>query len=147
ERLSRFLRFLVERHLEGKDQEIKESLIGFEVFGRRPDYDPKLDSIVRTEAVRLRARLLEYYAGEGARDTAVIEVPKGGYVPRCRPRAVEGEQATRPKRLWLMIGLTGLIAAATVSGVFWTLSKEASVPIAVLPLVNQSGDRANEYFV
>ena len=46
ERLSRFLRFVVERHLEGRDQEVKESLIGVEVFGRKPDYDPKLDSVV-----------------------------------------------------------------------------------------------------
>src|SRR6476469_4053405 len=43
DRVSRLLRFLVERHLEGKDDELKESLIGVEVFGRKPDYDPKLD--------------------------------------------------------------------------------------------------------
>ena len=49
-RMSQFLRFLVERHLEGKDDELKESVIGIEVFGRRPDYDPKQNSIVRTEA-------------------------------------------------------------------------------------------------
>lgn len=67
ERLSRFLRFLVEGHLEGKDTEIKESLIAVEVFGRRPDYDPKQDSIVRSEAARLRARLIEYYAGRRRR--------------------------------------------------------------------------------
>jgi hypothetical protein len=52
ERLSRFLRFVVERHLEGKDSEMKESLIAIEVFGRKPDYDPKQDSIVRSEAAR-----------------------------------------------------------------------------------------------
>ena len=57
ERLSGFLRFLVERHLEGRDTELKESVIAHEVFGRQADYDPKLDAIVRTEAVRLRARL------------------------------------------------------------------------------------------
>src|SRR5436853_7368083 len=49
EGLSRLLRFLVERHLEGRDNELKESLIGVEVYGRRPDYDPKLDSTVRSE--------------------------------------------------------------------------------------------------
>src|SRR5436189_2027488 len=84
ERLSRFLRFLVERHLEGRTEEIKESLIAVEVFGRKPDYDPRLDSIVRTEAGRLRARLTEYYAAEGRQDPGIIEVPKGGYVPRFR---------------------------------------------------------------
>ena len=57
ERLSRFLRFVVERHLEGRDHELKESVIGTEIFGRKPDYNPKNDAIVRTEARRLRALL------------------------------------------------------------------------------------------
>jgi hypothetical protein len=61
ERMSRFLRFLVERHLEGSDNQLKESVIAVEVFGRKPDHDPSRDSIVRTEAGRLRARLAEYY--------------------------------------------------------------------------------------
>src|SRR6516164_5534260 len=81
ERLSRFLHFVVERHLEGRDQELKESLIAIEVFGRQPGYDSKQDPIVRTEASRLRARLSEYYLGEGKGDTLAIELPKGGYVP------------------------------------------------------------------
>src|SRR5580700_6322992 len=85
ERLSRFLRFSVERHLEGRDDELKESVIGTEIFGRKPDYDPKSDSIVRTEARRLRALLNEYYLSEGQGDALVIELPKGGYVPVLRP--------------------------------------------------------------
>ncbi|HYL38612.1 MAG TPA: hypothetical protein VEV17_22030, partial [Bryobacteraceae bacterium] len=84
ERLSRFLRLVVELHLDGKDEEIKESLIGVEVFGRRPDYDPKRDSIVRTEASRLRARLFEYYAGGGKADPVIIDLPKGRYMPVFR---------------------------------------------------------------
>ncbi len=63
ERLARFLRFVVEQHLEGRDGEIKESVIAIEVFGRSPDHDPRQDSIVRTEAARLRARLGEYRLG------------------------------------------------------------------------------------
>ena len=49
DRQSQFLRFLVERHLEGRDNELKESVIAVEVFGRDPGYDPKLDGIVRTK--------------------------------------------------------------------------------------------------
>src|SRR5215471_1784672 len=82
EQLSRLLRYLVERHLEGRDDELKESVIGVEVFGRDPEYNPKLDPIVRTEARRLRARLTEYYEGEGRAHMARIELPKGGYVPK-----------------------------------------------------------------
>src|SRR5579872_6243042 len=81
ERLSRFLRFVVDRHLAGRDPELKESVIGTEIFGRRPDYNPKTDAIVRTEARRLRALLNDYYLGDGKGDPLVIELPKGGYVP------------------------------------------------------------------
>ena len=57
ERLSSFLRYVVEGHLDGKDDELKESVIAVEVFGRSPDFDSRLDPVVRTEAVRLRALL------------------------------------------------------------------------------------------
>src|SRR5229473_2640844 len=91
ERLARFLRFVVERHLEGRDTELKESVIAIEIFGRRSDHDPRQDSIVRTEAGRLRARLSEYYIGEGKDDAVVIELPKGGYTPVFRLSAVTTE--------------------------------------------------------
>jgi tetratricopeptide (TPR) repeat protein len=91
EQLSRLLRFLVERHLEGRDQEIKESVIGVEVFGRDPAYNPKFDPIVRTEARRLRARLNQYYESEGKHDVVRIDLPKGGYVPVVQ--GAEGQQA------------------------------------------------------
>src|SRR5580658_8082412 len=84
ERLSRFLQFVVERQLEGRDHELKETVIAMEVFGRPPDYNPKQDAIVRTEAGRLRSRLGQYYSGAGKTDRLVIELPKGGYVPEFR---------------------------------------------------------------
>src|SRR2546429_3538421 len=95
ERMSRFLRFVVEGHLDHKDHELKESVIAIEVFGRRPDFDCRLDPVVRTEAARLRARLNEYYIKEGKADALVIELPKGGYVPHFREVAEE-RQAVAP---------------------------------------------------
>ena len=86
ERLSRFLRFVVEGHLDGKDHELKESVIAIEVFGRRPDFDSRLDPVVRTEAVPA-TREAERVLHEGRKgDALVIELPKGGYVPRFRER-------------------------------------------------------------
>ena len=41
-----------------------------------------MDSIVRVEAHRLRKRLREYYAGEGAGHSIKIDVPPGQYTPR-----------------------------------------------------------------
>src|SRR5580704_12935321 len=79
-RASQFLRFVVEGTLAGEDG-FKEYLIGVEVFERPQDYDPKDDPVVRIEAGRLRKKLSEYYAGSGANDPIIIELPKGGYVP------------------------------------------------------------------
>src|SRR5262249_1266627 len=115
ERTSKLLRFLVERQLEGRENELKESVIVVEVFGRRPDYDPKVDSTVRREAVRLRARLSKYYSTEGSQDPVVIDLPKGGYVPSFRrPEPISSAQKAGPKRLWLTAGLAGfaLLTAA-----------------------------------
>src|SRR5689334_8380560 len=64
-RLSRFLRFAVEQVLEGRGEELKEQLVGVEVFDRKSDYDPRVDPIVRVEARRLREKLKIYYASTG----------------------------------------------------------------------------------
>jgi TolB-like protein len=160
ERLSRFLRFVVEGHLEGKDRELKESLLAIEVFGRSPGYDPKQDPIVRTEASRLRARLSEYYLGEGKDDPLIIELPKGGYVPTIRLSQHRPETTAplktalsesplkkwRPrKRAWIGAALACLVVAlAAVS--WWHSHPEDPIPIAVLPLMNLNQDPSTDYF-
>jgi Tol biopolymer transport system component len=88
-RASSFLRFVVERKLEGHAGEIKESVIAVEVLGRTPSFDSKSDPIVRVEAGRLRERLSSYYEAEGGADPVLISLPKGRYVPEfteLRPR-------------------------------------------------------------
>lgn len=82
ERNTRFLRYVVERTLEGKAGEIKETVIATEVYGRAGDYDPKTDSIVRVEATRLRQKLRAYYESEGRDASVRIHLPSGTYVPR-----------------------------------------------------------------
>ena len=146
ERLSRFLRFVVERHLEGRDDELKESVIALEVFGNR-DYDPKRDSIVRTEAGRVRARLAEYYLGEGGGDPVIIELPKGGYVPVFR-RIGEARtgRKSRSGRRWLTVALASLAVTLAVSGWWRVQHNSAPITIAVLPLHNLSPDPGNDYF-
>jgi hypothetical protein len=81
ERMIRFLRFVVGRKLAGEEQDIREFVIGMEVFDRDPGYDPKIDTIVRVEARRLRKKLEAYYEGPGAGDSLRIDVPGPGYVP------------------------------------------------------------------
>ena len=56
-RMSRFLRFAVERVMCGQSEQLKEYVLGVEVFDRKPSYDPRVDPIVRVEARRLRSKL------------------------------------------------------------------------------------------
>jgi len=150
ERMSRFLRFVVDRTVEGKGSELKESVIAVEVFGRRADYDPKLDSIVRTEAGRLRSRLAEYYSREGSGDPIVIELPKGGYAPAFRSNGVHEPPAeVAPVRRWpklaLMVSSVIVVLAALV---WWRLGGTPEpIAIAVLPFENLGGDPSNADFV
>jgi len=84
-RLCRFLHFSVEQALAGEASCIKEQLVGIEVFDRKPDYDPRVDPIVRVEARRLRVKLKEYYDAAGSSDAVRIEFPVGSYAPRFFP--------------------------------------------------------------
>lgn len=80
-RLARFLRFTVERAISGKLEDLKEYTIGVEVYDRQPTYNPSLDSIVRSEARRLRTKLKEYYQGEGKDRRVFIYYRLGSYIP------------------------------------------------------------------
>jgi TolB-like protein len=84
-RQSRLLRHVVERTLAGQADQLKEYSVGMEVFDRDDKYDPRIDSIVRVEAGRLRSRLDEYYAGDGASDAVRISLPRGAYVAVFEP--------------------------------------------------------------
>lgn len=81
ERMRRFLRFVVERALEDDAEALKEYTVGMEVFDRPADFDPRIDSIVRVEARRLRRKLNEYYETEGQSDVVRIGLQEGSYAP------------------------------------------------------------------
>jgi TolB-like protein/tetratricopeptide (TPR) repeat protein len=84
DRLARFLRFAIENALAGNIDLLKEYVIGTEVYDRKPPYHPSQDSIVRTEARRLRAKLKDYYESEGKQDPVFIYFRPGTYVPLFR---------------------------------------------------------------
>lgn len=81
ESLKAFLRFVVEKTVDDEEVLLKEYTIATEVFGRNDDYDPRIDSVVRVQAGRLRTKLHEYYTTEGKSDQIVIDLPKGHYHP------------------------------------------------------------------
>lgn len=118
ERLRRFLLMTVERTLSGDAERISEYHLGREVFDRNKNYDPRIDSIVRVEARRLRGKLTQYYKGAGAEDPVVIEFQQGSYVPVFR-------YAVKP-----------LLAARSLS----------PRTVAVLPFLNISADPGQDFF-
>ena len=85
-RLKRFLSFIVGETLLGRGDQLKEYVIGVQVFDKDSSFDPRADPIVRVQARRLRVRLLRYYREEGGADPIVIELPKGGYTPVFKTR-------------------------------------------------------------
>lgn len=153
EQLRSFLRFTVEKTLDGSGHQIKEYVVGLEVFNRGESFDPRTDSIVRAQAKNLRSRLERYYASEGSDDGILIEYPKGSYTPIFRRREASvplspARQLVPRKTLWL-------IAAGVALGVLassWFLAGRRPRPasegpsIAVLPFVDMSADKDQDYF-
>ena len=120
------LRFLVESAVEGRESELKESVIGVEVFDRDVSYSPRADPVVRVTVGRLRSKLERYYQREGARDSLRITIPKGAYVPvfeRCGPEpvAMAPPAAGRPVglKVWIAAVALGAVALAAVWMVRW----------------------------
>jgi hypothetical protein len=78
-------------HSVGEQNSVKEYQIATEVFGRAADFDPRLDSTVRVQTSRLRAKLAEYYAGPGAQDSVIVEIPRGAYSVSVHTRTLPAD--------------------------------------------------------
>ncbi|MGH9661142.1 MAG: hypothetical protein ACRD96_21520, partial [Bryobacteraceae bacterium] len=137
----------MERAAEGNAEELKETVIGMEVFGRAPGYDPKVDPIVRVQAARLREKLRDYYGASDRNGELVLEVPKGGYAPRWRLAVAEPTGLRRWRRRAVGVAAASAFALALGGWLWWRAAPSRSVSsIAVLPLENLGGDPANDYF-
>jgi TolB-like protein len=125
-RMSRFLRYVVERTVAGEADQLKEYAVGVEVFDRDEKYDPRLDAIVRVEAGRLRSRLDEYYSAEGAASPIRISLPRGGYVAQIErrpeplpPPATPTAGVVENRRTWTAWPLTAGLICAVAAMVLW----------------------------
>jgi adenylate cyclase len=159
-RSSDILRYICSRALDGKDDQVNEYAIGVDVFNRPESFDPRIDSIVRTEISRLRKRLKDYYSGEGSGATVRIDLPLRSYVPTF----AFPEPETVPKRLdppipapaspagsrgKLLISATVIVVLAGGALGWRSLVRRTPQPsittLAVLPFVNLSGDPGQGY--
>jgi len=153
-RISEFLQFVVSRSIDGQAGEIKEYLIGVEVYNRSRSYDPRADSIVRAEASRLRGKLREYYEAGGKNDPIRIELNKGSYTPvfRLNSATTIPEPNRVPEILpkakfrwqWAAAAVVLLLAVA-IAAVWWSIRGPGKVQsIAVMAPVNLGSDRNSD---
>jgi TolB-like protein/Tfp pilus assembly protein PilF len=166
-----FLQLIVEHALAGRVDNLRERMIGVEMFGRRIDYDTANDAVVRVKATEVRRKLAQYYQEVTEPPAVRIELPSGSYVPKFHwesspalPQPSEPVQAKEsepdssaeretflPRRI-VAITLATLVLIGAIGYIgfkFWP-RKPASEPehhaIAVLPLENLSGDPHQDYF-
>ena len=135
ESLCKLLRYLARHAIEHPGTPLKEFQIATEEFGRPPDFDPAVDSMVRVQAGRLRAKLVEYYATEGAEDSLRIDLPKGAYTLSFQHRqpgeahpqshdVAEGDPRTAFRtaapRGWVLAAVTlSILLAASLAALYF----------------------------
>lgn len=76
-----FLRYVTTETLAGRGGEIKERILGKELFGRPISYDTGSDAVVRVRANEVRKRLIVYYESHASRAGWKIHLPLRTYVP------------------------------------------------------------------
>lgn len=153
--LAQLLQYVCERTFEGASERIKEYNVAVEALGRPPEFDQKRDSIVRVEAHRLRKKLQEYYAGDGASHAIKIQLPPGNYVPQfvrteqpmdlvpVRPAILPpAPDNSRSTSKWVgilaittVVGIAGIALALyrTESTAAGRLASRTDIPAAPLP--------------
>lgn len=160
ESLSRLLQYCAKQSLEHPDELLKEYQIAREVYRRGPDFDPQSDSCVRVQAGRLRTKLADYYANEGANDPVVVKFPKGGYhlIFETRPGAEASHSGTSEKKassssaipaLWrfaLIASLTCLFVALVVVGSLLWSHKQVDPSVASAHEVRVSAGPLAEFW-
>jgi hypothetical protein len=138
---ARLLRYVADCYFKG-ERDVSEYAIAVDALGRRKDFDPKQDAIVRVEAHRVRKRLSEYYEAEGAAHEIRLVIPPGSYLPVFVPRdgasALEAAPGLPPEtpiapehaRRRQLLLLAAVCAVCVVATVILLVRTRASVPPA-----------------
>jgi hypothetical protein len=107
--LQQLFQFLSAKTIGGTPEALKEYTIGVEALGRKPDFDPKIDPIVRVQSHRLRLKLKEYYDIEGIGDPILIQIPKGHYLPTFEFATTSKSELDRSSGRRTYTGIPGAI--------------------------------------
>src|SRR5579872_3251593 len=131
---AKLLRFVCERYFQNAADSLTEYDVAIQALGRRPDFDPQRDSIVRVEAHRVRKRLQEYYESEGAAHPVKIVLSRGHYAPRfiVEPEVAAAPPAAvsrRPRRTWTGWLVAAALVAVLAAGLIWLRSSNRLAPV------------------
>jgi len=161
ESLCKLLQYLAKQSLEHPNEPVKEYKIATEVYGRPAGFDPQSDSTIRVQAGRLRLKLAEYYAGEGARDPILVKIPKGSYhlvfearpvTPSPQPQAATLRDVALPRfnvgavptpwRLAVVLLFVSLFATLIILGTVLSKRKQPESATAAPSIARPAGPLA-----
>jgi hypothetical protein len=147
-RYSGLLKFIAERSLDGRSEDLKERIIGTEVFGRTPDYDTSNDATVRVAANEVRKRLSLYYNEPGRERELRIEVPSGSYLAEFRlpespairePTPQESRREPGGRKLrYLVSSVAVVILGLAAWGLFRAFSPKPAIDQFWAPMLSGS---------
>ena len=158
------LLYLTRRSLEDNPTGISEIEVGCNVLGRRPDFNPNEDNIVRVQMRHLRKKLDDFYSGEGQSEAILLTIPKGAYLPRfgLRPahaenadvgdvanaasgRGESGAESGRSRGAWLRASIAGLSLLVVVLAVAtYLLWRQKETLLAQAPAAEDPIPPAND---
>jgi hypothetical protein len=124
------LSYMVQKSIEHRSEELKEYSVGIDALGKPESYNPRRDATVRIQVGRLRARLTEYYSGEGALDPIIFDVPKGGFKVLFLKRDEAGPPPMLPTQRTARFGLfiwISLAVSLALAIAFGFMARSANV--------------------
>jgi hypothetical protein len=118
-RYAQFLRYVVTRALDGQAGQLKERVLGIEIFERPADYDTNTDPIVRVTAAEIRKRIDRYYQDPKHSQEIRLFLSAGSYAPQFswpgHPNGFSGAEQALPAVASTMLKAPTLSAPATLS--------------------------------
>ena len=139
-RYGQFLRFVVARALDGQGSQLKERVLGIEIFERNADYDTNTDPIVRVTAAEIRKRLDQYYQNPKHSQEIRLFLPSGSYAPHFSwPGHPNGfpDAAMAPSANGLAVFKAGSVTAPATRSVlrFERISARAKTVVIIAALI------------
>lgn len=144
-----FLRFVVLAVLRGEGDQLKEYTVAVGALGKGSDFDPKIDSSVRSEASRIRSKLDAIYDAEPAAHAVRLVLPKGHYRPTFEraaapdaPVAGPGLTTANPNRWSVAYYLVPVMVMAAVVAAWLRIPSSEPPTFQVTRFDAFNGDRA-----